>query len=217
MINIFFRYDDSVMMGPVLKNSAEILENLFNHYGSDKSLIHKYHEIYGPCLGALKTSKGLCIEIGLGTNDPKIPSNMCGTGNPGGSLRSLKNFFPFINVVGCDIDKNILFAEERITTFFLNQLMTETFSELLTFVEEKRGFDFAIIDGLHQPLADLNTVRLLLPYILVNGMIFVEDIQPNWYSRLSWQFFKVIAPKSIVIENKTTSSNSQIVVISRKF
>jgi hypothetical protein len=94
-------------------------------------------------------------------------------------------------------------------------LNSSSFSDLLDFLSKNDGFNFAIIDGLHQPLADLNSVRLLLPYLLVDGFIFVEDIQDNWYSKVSWKIFNLLSPSSLKISYQSTSTGSKIFIVNR--
>ena len=43
-------------------------------------------------------------------------------GKPGASLRVWRDYFPNAIIYGADIDKDILFAEERIKTFYIDQL-----------------------------------------------------------------------------------------------
>jgi hypothetical protein len=44
------------------------------------------------------------------------------TGTPGASLRAWRDYFPNAEIYGADIDREILFEEERISAFYVNQL-----------------------------------------------------------------------------------------------
>jgi hypothetical protein len=114
------------------------------------------------------------MEIGLGTNNIDVPYNMGRGGSPGASLRAFRDLDSRINVIGADFDKRILFEEERIKTFYLNQRDPDTLSEF----SEKIGlnFDLIIDDGLHAAHANLNSVWHLLPLLNPSGSIIVEDI-----------------------------------------
>src|SRR5438045_9302449 len=62
------------------------------------------------------------LELGLGSNRPDMPSNMGVFGAPGASLRGWRELFPHARVYGADVDRRILFQEDRIKTFYCNQL-----------------------------------------------------------------------------------------------
>ena len=71
------------------------------------------------------------FEIGLGTNYKNIVSNMGINGKPGASLRAFRDYCPNASVFGADIDKRILFEEERIKTFYVDQTDPVTFDPIL--------------------------------------------------------------------------------------
>jgi hypothetical protein len=49
------------------------------------------------------------VEIGIGTNNPSIPSFMSKEYRPGASLRTFAEHLPRMQVIGDDINKQILF------------------------------------------------------------------------------------------------------------
>jgi len=170
--------------------SADTLGNLFNKYNSDKAnnpnkpRFHNYHFVYNSILKQLGIEEKLNIlEIGLGTNDVTIASNMGEKGSPGASLKALKDFLPNANLYGADIDKQILFKEDRINTTYVDQMKPETF-EALTKQFEKIKYDLIIDDGLHNVCANLNTLLFGLENLNINGWIVIEDIgkmkHANW-------------------------------------
>tara|TARA_B110000003_G_C16345170_1_gene416444 strand:- start:39 stop:506 length:468 start_codon:yes stop_codon:yes gene_type:complete len=71
---------------------SKILKNYFNKYGSDKSTIHNYHFIYGSLFENNKKIKKI-LEIGLGTDDENLISNMGRFGKPGASVKAFRDFF----------------------------------------------------------------------------------------------------------------------------
>ena len=96
------------------------MKKYFNKYGSDKSSTHNYHLIYGSLFKKNNKVKKI-LEIGLGTDDEKIISNMGRYGKPGASVRAFRDFFKSAQIYGADIDKKILFKEDRINTFYVDQ------------------------------------------------------------------------------------------------
>ncbi len=139
-----------------------------------KSNKHNYHVVYASLLW--RDAPLNILEIGLGTNNPRIYSNMGGTGTPGGAERAFREWAPNANVYGADIDKDVLFTEERIQTFFVDQTKPETFKELAL---KLPPLDLVIDDGLHFPLANLNTINFALPLLKPNGAVVVEDIMAH--------------------------------------
>lgn len=155
------------------RESALRLKDLFDRYGSDKgNLNHKYHLLYGALLASQDVSA--ILEIGLGTNNVKFVSHMTRGGQPGASLRAFKQFLPGAQVYGADIDRDILFSEDRITTFFVDQTDITSFTALDASLPTE--LDLIIDDGLHSPNANLATLVFGLGRLKVNGYLVVEDI-----------------------------------------
>jgi hypothetical protein len=149
------------------------LKELFDEYGSDKGdPRHDYHWVYGSILAAQDASA--LLEIGLGTNNEEVVSNMTREGRPGASLRAFRDFLPSALIYGADIDRGILFSEERISTFFVDQTDLDSFAELSAAVPSE--LDLIIDDGLHSPNANLASLIFGLDRLKVNGYFLVEDI-----------------------------------------
>ena len=53
------------------------------------------------------------LEIGLGTNDENLISNMWKYGKPGAAVKAFRDFFKKAKIYGADIDKKILFCIQR--------------------------------------------------------------------------------------------------------
>ena len=173
------------------KASSEKLKELLDHYGSDKANHHNYHHIYGAILQNQREI-GKIFEIGLGTNNTDVVSNMGSNGKPGASLRAFRDFCPNASVYGADVDRRVLFEEERIKTFFVDQTKPETFDAILT--EVSNDFDLVIDDGLHSPNANISSLEFGLKIIKVGGWVVVEDIGVDATS--VWQLVSALLPES---------------------
>ena len=151
------------------------LAALFAQHGSDKSTVHNYYLMYAAILKGKRDLPLNILEIGLGTNNTSLPSNMGKDGKPGASLRTWRDWAPKSTVFGADIDMNILFSEERITTHYVDQ--TDP-SSLKTLAEQLHGtnFDLIVDDGLHNPWANLNTLHFALDLLKPGAVFVVEDI-----------------------------------------
>jgi hypothetical protein len=173
------------------------LKLLFDKFGSDKSNKHNYHEFYGLLLSKSGGKINKVLEIGLGTNNPDVPSNMGISGKPGASLRAWREFNPDCYVFGADIDSRILFHEERIETFQLDQLSDASWEKFVHALKQNR-FDLIIDDGLHSPMANLKSIKYLLPLLSTGGVLIIEDIAER--SLPIWDSFVDMAPEHWQIE-----------------
>lgn len=181
--------------GPASLQAAEELKLLFNKYGSDKSSTHDYHFIYGHLLNE-PASVTRVLEIGLGSNNDDVVSNMGRLGHPGASLRAFRDFLPNASVFGADIDTRVLFNETRIETYFVDQTDLKTFDDL----GAKVGSDFDLIvdDGLHTINANLAVIIFGLPRLKAGGWLVVEDIAPA--ALPAWRVIASLMPKGVRCE-----------------
>jgi len=149
-----------------------------DHYGSDKGTFHGYSSVYSCILSEL-SEKGIRIaEIGIGTNNTKIPSNMGKKGIPGASLRAWNDMPGIEAVYGLDVDRQVLVNSDKISSFYLDQLNQESWNELENCIEPS-SLDIFIDDGLHSPLANIMFLNNAHKFIKQNGFIIVEDIDDN--------------------------------------
>jgi hypothetical protein len=177
------------------------LKVLFDQYGSDKSSTHNYHLIYGTVLSERLAIKNV-LEVGMGTNNSDVASNMGKFGKPGASLRAFRDFCVNAQIYGADIDKQILFSEERITTFYVDQTDFKTFEHLKNKLPGL--FDLVIDDGLHSPNANIATLDFGLQIIKKNGWVIVEDI--NVESLSIWKVVYYLISKNFkpfIIQTKS--------------
>ena len=165
-------------------NNSRLLGDILAKNKSDKSTTHRYYIFYSYILNKLGIEKELnTLEIGLGTNNPNLVSTMGVDGRPGASLYSFKEYLPNSNIHGADIDKDILFEEDRIKTCYVDQLNSTSFEE----IKNKFGdikYDLIIDDGLHSIGANFNTLLFALENLKENGWVVIEDIiyGSNWQS-----------------------------------
>ena len=153
--------------------AANALKLLFDRFGSDKSTAHDYHHLYGGILRN-KDDISCVLEIGLGTNNLDVVSNMGAQGKPGASLRAFREYLPRARIFGADVDRRILFHEDRIQTYFVDQTDLQSLEELdrnLPYL-----FDLIVDDGLHSPNANLAVLAFGLGKLKIGGWLVIEDI-----------------------------------------
>jgi hypothetical protein len=171
-------------------NNAAALSQKFINYGSDKGEPNNLYKIYGYILSALPNSNLKLLEIGLGSDNLNVVSNMGLHGKPGASLRAFSEHYPAGKFYGGDIDKDILFSTEKIQTAFVDQSSLETLENFFnTFTTM---FDLIIDDGLHAPDANLNTLFIAIDYCANGGYVVIEDIHRS--SRPIWRILQCLLP-----------------------
>ena len=156
-----------------LKRNTDLIKNYFIKYDSDKSKTHNYHLVYGSLFKKRNSIKKV-LEIGLGTDNEKLISNMGKLGKPGASVKAFRDFFPKAKIFGADIDKKILFKDKRINTFYVDQTNLKSLKAL--FKKIGSNFDLIIDDGLHASYANINVIISSLNFLKKNGFLVIEDI-----------------------------------------
>ena len=157
-------------------------------YGSDKGRLNNYTPVYSALFKERCKQPLRVLELGLGTNNPDAPSNMGVFGSPGASLRGWRELFPHALLYGADIDRAILFQEDRIKTFYCDQLDRSSIRELWLHPDLQDGMDIIIEDGLHTFEANVSFLEGSLNHLRPGGIYVAEDIMwsdvDKWYDRL---------------------------------
>lgn len=163
------------------KTPTELCE-IMGRCQSDKGNInitqchHNYTTFYHTIMKDRKDEKLRIFELGLGTNNINLPSNMGVHGRPGASLYGWSEFFANAKVFGADIDKDILFNTDTIKTFYCDQLNPSVIKEMWSEPGLEENFDIIVEDGAHFFEASecflLNSIHKLRK----NGYYIIEDI-----------------------------------------
>lgn len=150
---------------------------VMTRHGSDKGRrVHNYTTIYSAIFGKLRDQPIRIFELGLGTNNPSLTSTMGVHGRPGASLRGWRELFPHALVFGADIDRDILFEEDRIKTFYCDQLDSGAIRDLWSQPALQGGMDIIIDDGLHTLAGNTSFLDESLGHVRPGGYYVVEDI-----------------------------------------
>jgi len=96
-------------------------------------------------------------------------------GKPGASLRVWRDYFPNARIFGGDIDRDILFTEDRISTFHVDQ--TDPLSVGSMWSEIGGGVDLIVDDGLHQFEAGKTLFENSIAFLAKEGIYIIEDVQ----------------------------------------
>ena len=162
-------------------------------YGSDKAL-HSYTQLYSALFKSRFDRPLRVFELGLGTNNPAMLSNMGIFGAPGASLRGWRDLFPQGFIYGADIDRGILFQEDRIQTFYCDQLDKSSIAKVWSQPALRDGADIIIEDGLHTFEANVSFLEASLEHLRPGGIYIIEDIGwediEKWHERLERVYSK---------------------------
>jgi len=186
--------------------------------GSDKGW-NKYTPLYSALLKDRCDQPLRVFEVGLGTNNLDVLSNMGVFGAPGASLRGWHQLFPHALVYGADIDRRILFEEDRIKTFFCDQLDRSSIRELWSHPDLRGGVDIIIEDGLHTFEANVSFLEESLDHLRPGGIYVTEDIGcdcfDEWYNRLETVYSRRYSTYEFAFVVLATHASNNLLVVRR--
>jgi len=163
------------------KQSTPLCEIMGRHK-SDKGSVniteswHNYTTFYYSIFKPMRDEKLRIFELGLGTNNVHVPSNMGINGRPGASLYGWQEFFPNSYIFGADIDSDILFNTDKIKTFFCDQTNPDIIKKMWDEPDLRENFDIIIEDGLHTFDANVCFFENSIHKLNRNGFYIIEDI-----------------------------------------
>ena len=192
------------------------LTKLMDYHGSDKggkNNHHNYTNYYFELFSQRKNEIKNFLEIGLGTNNPNISSNMGSEGVPMASLRAWRDYFVNANIYGADIDKSILKNEDRIKTFYVDQNNPESIDGLFQNIGNIK-FDVILDDGLHHYDSNICFFENSIKYLNQNGTYIIEDVHYKYKLKLIDYFKNKNYYFSFVniLHNKNIKDNALIVI-----
>jgi FkbM family methyltransferase len=208
----------------IIEERTELCDIMDKH-GSDKAskptwvdyLGHNYTRYYSQLFEEIRHDNIKIFELGLGTNNVNIPSNMGSLCTPGASLRGWKEYFTNGEIYGADIDKKILFNDERIKTFYCDQTNNDDIQKMWGSINQ--NFDIIIDDGLHQFDANLNFLKNSIHLLNVNGFYIVEDVINNelelWKNEIENLKKSYENYNFSIIELQWTHSDNNLIVIKK--
>jgi hypothetical protein len=192
-------------------------------HGSDKGgPLHNYTTTYSAIFGELRNKPLRILELGLGSNNPNFPYYMGVGAKPGASLRGWRELFPHALVYGADIDRDILFEEDRIKTFYCDQLDEIAIRDLWSQPDLRGGMDIIVDDGHHTFEANSLFLDGSLGRLRPGGTYVIEDIQKETLGE--WQeLLRTIYPKRfpnhefaiVEMPNSLNDHDNNLVVIRR--
>lgn len=197
---------------------------VMTRHGSDKGRgEHNYTTIYSVLFGRVRNQPLLIFELGLGGSNPKFPANMGVNGRPGASLRGWRELFPQALVYGADIDRDILFEEDRIKTFYCDQLDSAAIRDLWSQPVLQGGMDIIIEDGMHTLESSTSFLNGSLGRLRPGGIYVIEDVlqetMEEWQNQLETIYSKQFPNHEfalVALPNSSNDRDNNLVIIRRR-
>jgi 23S rRNA U2552 (ribose-2'-O)-methylase RlmE/FtsJ len=139
---------------------------------------------------------------------------MTSSGKPGASLRVWRDYFVNSAVFGADIDKNILFEEDRIKTFYVDQLNENSIKEMWSNIN-KSNFDIIFDDGLHTFEAGMTMFINSFDKLRKNGIYIIEDVNFVYLKKLAESLSKY-NPEIIALNDNNIERGDNNLILIRK-
>jgi hypothetical protein len=205
-------------------NPSNILTQLFQKYGSDKGSFnlngnpypwppHTYSDFYDTLWNQNRSKILKVFECGIGTASPIFPANMGSSGVPGASLYAWRDYFYNAEIYGADIDHEVLLKDDRIKTYWVDQLSVESVKFLWEEIGET-NFDIILDDGLHTFKAGSTLFANTIHALAENGVYIIEDVS-NSDLQLYSDFFDnkgyIVEYHLMTAEHKTYDNNLIII------
>ena len=201
---------------------ATPLCEIMERRGSDKGSVvnqwcHTYTPVYHKLFGTIRDKHIRVFELGIGSIDPNVKSNMGANGKPGASLRGWEEYFPNGLIFGGDIDEKTLFETKRIKTFCIDQLSPSSIRKV---IDHQEPFDIIIEDGLHTLESNVCFFENTIDKLSSDGIYVIEDIitslLPKWVNQLKhWRIKYPSLVFSMQQLPKLNSTDNNLLVISR--
>ena len=238
--NIFFKEDYSyiyadnyltgekrIVPGNINFNSLTQLCELMMKKGSDKGGFvgrsrHNYTPLYYRIFKKWENQNINFFELGIGTTNTDLASNMGETGTPGASLKGWKDFFKKAEIFAADIDRNILFQEDRIRTYYCDQTSPADISAMWNEIGLNNKFEVIFDDGLHEFHANVIFFENSIQRLKDNGIFIIEDVLENtleeWISYLNNYAINTMDIRFSIIKipNPHNLHDNNLIVIGKK-
>lgn len=209
------------------KHKSNILSQYSESFGSDKGATskdsisplpwnyHNYTDFYALLFDHCRQNITNVFELGIGTNNEDVPSSMTNAGKPGASLRMWREYFPNADIIGADIDSRILFEEDRISTFEVDQTSKKSIKEMWDKINSQ--FDIMIDDGLHEYSANIIFFENSFNKLKSGGIYIIEDIAHEQIKKYQEYFSKGgYNYMSIILNRPNSPVYSNCLIIIRK-
>lgn len=211
------------------KTDSRDLDFLMDMMGSDKGPVwHYYSRFYQTLFEPIRKKPLTLFELGIGTNNVDISSNMGAHGKPGASLYAWSDFFQDADIYAADIDTDCLIEhlKRKIKSYYCDQTDRNVIQKMWAHEDlSELQFDILIEDGLHEPFANKIFFEESHQKVKVGGVYIIEDINHTYedYFRELLEVWKEMYPNykfvffEVEAEGDRKPSDNFIVVAQRMY
>jgi hypothetical protein len=171
-------------------------EFITNNKYPPNCVCHNYTYFYSQLFSEYRNENLTIFEMGVG-----VPLCM-GLGSWAGSLLGWKEYFPNSTIFSADFDKDYLYCDERIKSYYVNQECVDSINNDLWKNLEEHTFDIMIDDGPHTHLSNILFYKNSIHKLKTNGVYIIEDINLDFIDQLH---------DEILEYNKDNSINCNII------
>lgn len=174
-------------------NVSDELSEIMSKYNSDKgyglcnnfiknsllppnSVCHNYTFIYNELFKIYRNENITIFEMGVG-----VPLCM---GSWAGSLLGWKEYFPKSNIYSGDIDKDYLYNDDRIKSFYVDQEDDESIESMYNTNLKDKYFDLIIDDGPHTYSSNIIFYKKSIDKLKNGGIYIIEDVNLDFIETL---------------------------------
>lgn len=175
----------------VLKNPHELSE-IMTKYSSDKggglsvrfikngerppnNICHNYTWFYQEIFKNIRNEKLNIFEMGVG-----VPNCMFSWA---GSLKGWKEYFPNSTIHSADFDKEHLYCDDRITSYYVNQENKQSIKNMWNLIGDVM-YDIIIDDGPHTEISNYLFYTNSINKLKKGGVYIIEDISLDFIDNL---------------------------------
>jgi hypothetical protein len=130
---------------------------------------HTYGYTYGKLFWSFKYKPIKLLEIGVGGDATDLG---------GESLNAWQLYFPFAQIIGCDLYDKRRLARGRIKIYQLDQSSED---QLEVLRNSEKAFDIVIDDASHISAHQVLTFERLYPALREGGIYVIEDVQTSYW------------------------------------
>ena len=182
--DIYINFDD---------NKSDELSEIMSKYNSDKGyglcnnfiiesklppnlVCHNYTFIYNGLFHKYKNENITIFELGVG-----VPLCM---GSWAGSLLGWKEYFPNSQIYSADIDKEYLYNDDRIKSFFVDCEDENSIKSMFDTNLKNNKFDIIIDDGPHTYTSNILFYKKTIEKLKDGGIYIIEDVNLDFINIL---------------------------------
>jgi hypothetical protein len=133
-----------------------------------------------------------------------------------------RELLPYALVYCADVDRDNLFEEDRIKTFYCDQLDRGAIRDFWSQPVLRAGVDIIIDNGLHTFEANTSFLDKSLEYLRLDGLYVIEDIRDetidNWRNQLETVYSKRLPNHEfalVIVPNSFNDHDYNLLIVHR--